>query len=73
MDEIYASIAEKEKNEHVDDHFEQRWKTMILYSFFSYYYFLLSSHLDSMQASKMIEEEEKVEILTQTRLFVGSQ
>jgi hypothetical protein len=65
MDEIYASIAEKEKNEHVDDHFEQRWKTMILYSFFSYYYFLLSSHLDSMQASKMIEEEEKVEILTQ--------
>lgn len=61
--EMYASIADKDKGEVVDENFEQRWKTLVIYSFFSYYYFLLFSQLDALQDEGKITEDQKIEAL----------
>jgi hypothetical protein len=63
MDDMFACIADKDKGETIDQVFEQKWKSMILYCFVSYYYFLLCNQLDGLQAEKKLEEEEKLNIL----------
>jgi len=63
VDEIYASIADKDKGEQVDEIFAQRWKTLVIYCFYSYYYYLLYSQLDSLQFEEKITEDQKIEAL----------
>jgi len=63
VDEMYSSVAYRPKHCLVNAEFETKWKTLIMYCFMSYYYFLLDVQLTDFVEKKKITEETKLHAL----------